>query len=366
MRKKIYSLRSIVIATLFGGPLITGILLSKNYKVFEKKTAARFSLLLGIALFILFIILFVSFQGAANPKLLKASILILNTALSYVLVDKLQGDEINTFLSNGGQKKGVGEPILYATLIVLIGAGGVKLFTPRATSYGYNNSIKITKSIKIYFKGNLNKATCDSIGQVINNSGFIGSYEKVDLFLNDEKKHYKLRFVLQDVGILRDTFAMASYHSFENYLNDSIDFLEKDIKIGFTDRSLKGKYTFPKMNFKENSTFRVKSNLLRYRINSNQTVYYNESMPMTDIKSLEQSINTLHGYFPKWKDLEVIFINNGDDYTLKLFAYKPHMLSNDTYNRLKDTHHYIQGDIETNINLVLIDTQNQREKAIDF
>jgi len=102
-----------------------------------------------------------------------------------------------------------------------------------------------------------------------------------------------------------------------------------------------------------------------YRINDFQTIFYNLNMPIEDVKKVEDAVKQLKVYFPVHQRLDIIFLNNNNNYSLKLFVSKNLWQEPAIIERLKWTVDYIKKyGIEKPINLVLIDNQTFEEKQV--
>jgi hypothetical protein len=108
--RKIYSKAQIMAATIVCNPLVSGYLLSENFKTFGTSgTAVQTWLFTGVLTF-LFIAL-----GVFDPKMMKTipfAIIGLNSALVARLTKTYQDDDIERYKRNGGSIYGWGRVIL--------------------------------------------------------------------------------------------------------------------------------------------------------------------------------------------------------------------------------------------------------------
>ena len=102
-----------------------------------------------------------------------------------------------------------------------------------------------------------------------------------------------------------------------------------------------------------------------YQINDLHTIFYNSSMPIEDVKKVENAVKRLKAYFPINKRIDIVFLNTEPDYTIKFFVVKDLWGKDGVIKRLKSTVDYIENNgVDKNINLVLIDNQTFEEKHI--
>jgi hypothetical protein len=100
--KKLYSQKIILIATYFGGPVVTGILMRKNFKVLGKQKEGSYALLLGIiSMLVVFAGLYFMPENIVDkiPNFMFPAIY---TAAVYFILGKVQGKELNEHKMSGG------------------------------------------------------------------------------------------------------------------------------------------------------------------------------------------------------------------------------------------------------------------------
>ncbi len=102
--QKIFTHKAISVATLFGGPIAAGFLISKNYKTFSNDDAARNSIFIGILSTILMFAGIFMIPENIIDKTPQQLIPLIYTAIIAVLIEKLQGQKIKDFLANDGKK----------------------------------------------------------------------------------------------------------------------------------------------------------------------------------------------------------------------------------------------------------------------
>lgn len=131
-KRKIYSYMSVGLATFFGGPVAAAYLLSKNYRAFNLPNAAIVTWVIAVIAEIGIIAAFVAAPGVADLSFI---IPLAYTAIVLLLTYVLQGRQMATYYSNGGEAFayswgiGIGLLILGITLVILFIAVIILLVT---------------------------------------------------------------------------------------------------------------------------------------------------------------------------------------------------------------------------------------------
>ncbi|WP_188360740.1 hypothetical protein [Flavobacterium orientale] len=119
---KLYSSRAIGLATFLGGPLAAGYLIGENYKVIDKPTEGRNSLVLGIVFTVLLFGALFMIPENTIDKIPKQLIPLLYTGIILGIVEWKQGDMLKAHKENnnpffsGWRAAGVG----FVSLLVLV------------------------------------------------------------------------------------------------------------------------------------------------------------------------------------------------------------------------------------------------------
>lgn len=362
--QKIFTNKAISVATFFGGPLAAGFLISKNYKAFGNDNAARNSIFIGIISTILLFAGIFMLPEKIIDRIPQALIPAIYTAIIAGLVEKLQGQKIKSFLDNNGQKASNWQAAGYGFLGLLIIAGFLVIMIFAIPTEGYEKSINIEKNVILHYNKKIDESKSQMIANVIKQSGFMEGSEGADIFLSDEIKNYRLKFVLADTSLLSDTLVISDFNGFENYLNYNLN-IDKRIEIGFTDINLLNSFELREIIISNPQIYEPLLYLQPYQINDFHTIYYNSNMPVEEVKRVEDAVKRLKAYFPINQRIDIVFLNNGNDYTIKFFVVKNLWQNPAITDRLKSTIDYIKNNgINKNINLVLIDNQTFEEKQI--
>jgi hypothetical protein len=369
--EKIFTKKSILFATFLGGPLVAGFLIYKNYKVFGKYETAQKSLIIGIVCTIALLSVIFLIPGNTLDKLPNHLIPFVYTGILALIINKYQDKLINEYLERGGPKASgwVAAGYGFVSLIILL-----LFMIPIAISLpqsGYEKESKIYEKVLLHSSKKLDIKISEKIIGAIRQTEYLDVNQESDLFLNEENNQYILKFVLLDFASLSDSIFLHDFNLFENILNSEAH-LDKKIKIGFTNPLLTQTKDLPYVSVPEqeisNETpepYNELSKLQRYQINLSQSIYYNSTMPLSDVKIVAESIRKLKTYFPENQPLDLIFTNNGDFYITKFFVNPASWDNFPNKDRLKSTIGYFKNaGVKKEIKIVIINGLDFREKEI--
>jgi len=99
--KKLYSQKAIGIATFFGGPMAAGYLVKKNYQSLGQESHAKKAFLIGIVSTLLLFAGIFSIPESIIDKIPNAIIPAIYTGIIYLIVEKLQGQNLKEHLEYG-------------------------------------------------------------------------------------------------------------------------------------------------------------------------------------------------------------------------------------------------------------------------
>ena len=197
----------------------------------------------------------------------------------------------------------------------------------------------------------------------VKQSGFIEGSEGADLFLDEDLMNYRLKFVV-DTSNLSDPLVIYEFNELKKYINDNLNF-DKPIEILFTDICLVDEFELPENDNSNLQVYEPLIDLQTYQINDFHIIYYNLIMPIEDVRIVGEAIKRLKGYFPVHQRIDIVFLNNDHNYSIKFFVSKNFWQEPAIIDMLKSTVDYIKNSgIEKQINLVLIDNQTNEETQI--
>jgi len=368
---KIFTNKAISIATFFGGPLAAGFLISKNFKTFGKDQAALNSVFIGILFTIILLfaqlLFFQKLQDNNIYKLLQSLLPLVDAAIITLLIEKLQGKEIQQFLANNGQTASNWQAARYGFLGCMIIVIFFIIMIFIMPTEGYDKRINIDKNVFLHYNKRIDESKSQKIAEIIKQSGFLKDIENADLFFDEELMYYSLKFVIPDTSHLSDPLVITEFNKLKKYINYNLDF-DKQIEILFTDIYLVTVSKLSDLPDPDHSNLQGYEPILylqSYQVNDFHTIYYDLNMPVEDVKIVARAITRLKGYFPDHHRIGVIFLNNKNYYTIKFFVSENLWQEPATLYRLRSIVDYIKDiGIEKPINLVLIDHQTYQEIQI--
>lgn len=358
---KIFTKKTISIATFFGGPLAAGFLISKNFKAFGDEESARKSIFWGLLCTLVLIGGFLIIPEHIYVRIPQALIPGIYTVIITMLVKRLQGQKIREFIAAGGQKASGWEAFGYGVAGMLVILAFSVLVTYSTPIEGYEKTIRVDANTKLYYSKEIEKEKAKIISLVINHSGFLDKNGVADLFLNIEDNTYMLRFIIEDPALISDSLVISDFNRLENYLEYNTK-LDRKIEVGFYDNELEREYDLveAEVYFEKNQD--PVYHLLHYRLNNFQTIHHNVGMPLAEVKKVEKAIRRLKGYFPPNQVIDIIFINAENNYIIKFFVNKEFWTDKELIEKINATVEYIKDSgVERNMKLVLIDAATLEE-----
>jgi hypothetical protein len=368
---KIFTKKTILFATFLGGPLVAGFLIYKNYKIFGKEESAQKALIISIICTVLLFAGIFLIPTSVIEKFPNTIIPFIYTGIIALIINKKQDNLINDYLKNGGSKASNWLAAGYS----LIGLAITLIFIiPIAISLphkGYENESKIYDKVILHSSKKLDSKIPEKIAESIRQAQFMDVKQEADLFLNEADSQYILKIVITDFNSLSDSAFLHDFNLFEKILNTSAK-LDKKITIRFTNPMLTKTQNLqyvpiiePAQTIEIPKPYEELSNLHRFQVNFFQTIYYNSTMQVSEVKIIAESLRKLKTYFPENQKLDIIFTNDGNYYTTKFFI-RPDVWDNFPFkDKLRSTIEYFKNSgIKKEIKIVIVNNQDYREKEI--
>lgn len=122
--KKLYSQKAIGIATYFGGPLAAGYLVKKNYQSLDQDDNGKRAFLIGIVSSLLLFSGMFLIPDNVLDKLPNALIPLIYTGIIYLIVERIQGEELKLHKENNGDFQSAWKAAGIGVIsLVIIGVG---------------------------------------------------------------------------------------------------------------------------------------------------------------------------------------------------------------------------------------------------
>jgi len=228
----------------------------------------------------------------------------------------------------------------------------------------YGKRININKNVILHYSKKIDESKSQKIAEIMKQSGFLEGSERADLFFDEELMYYSLKFVIPDTSNLSEPIIISDFNRLKKYINHNLNF-DKQIEILFTDAYLVNVFELPDSDESNLQVYEPMLHLQTYQINDFHTIYYNFNLPIEDIRIVGVAVSRLKGYFPDNHRIDIIFLNDDNNYSIKFFVSKSLWQEPAIIDRLKSTVDYIKDSgIDKPINLVLIDNQTFEESQI--
>jgi hypothetical protein len=361
---KIFTIQTVSFATFLGGPLAASLLLYFNYKTLKKNDAARNSLFLGILFTFILIALLLIIPENRYEKLIPLFVTSFNTLGVSILFEKLQSNDVRKFLENNGRKASFWNSLVYSLLGLAITATIVFTLVYFMPYKGYENKIAVFRKVSLHYSKNIKQEQAARIANLIKVSNLFEGNEDADIFLNEDKNCYHLRFITIDPTVLKDSLFIEDFNNLEKFLNYNIN-PKKPIIIGFLDPNLEKNFELTKTSQTNKEIYEAALFLTLYKVSDNHTIYHSADIPETEINTVAKSVQRLKSYFPVDKHIDIIFLYDEGGYTLKFFASKNLWNKPSFTSRLVEVANYIRkSGIRKPIRLKLIDESTLEETAL--
>ena len=245
------------------------------------------------------------------------------------------------------------------TFILLVGITSCAM----ATHKGFEKEVIINDKATIHYSQGIDEAIPTQIAQYMTKNGFVNPMIPTEIYLNIENNTYKLKFV-KDEDVLKEKIVVFSFNALEIKLNSALN-LDKQIVIEFTNKDLTKIFALPRgrdiINENAERIFKLKT----YDIDNFHIIQYNETMPISDIKIVANAVSRLKKDFPENNRINMIFINNGSDYTFKFFILKQYWNDpSDLARSRRIVKYFNESGISKKINIMFVDFMTYEETKI--
>lgn len=233
-----YTKKAIGFATYFGGPLVGGYLLFKNFKLFNEDDSARNTLIFSIIFFVVFFELFLLIPDPIREKIPRFVLPAIYTGIIYYIFKRFQDEKVSKFLQSGGHKAsgwkifGISVVGLLITLSYLMFR--VMLIAP------FNGKVMEFGSAgnKIYYDEEIAEKEVETLGQFLTDYGYFQSEvpQVVNFKLVDDK--YEIH-IFVDKNWWTDEDIVESLLSVQEQLSQKI--LSQKVEIIMIEDGIKGR-----------------------------------------------------------------------------------------------------------------------------
>lgn len=182
----IYKDRAMWVGTFLGGPLVTGYLVAKNYKVFGENDKARKTWIVAVIATIL--IFGIAIYAPYVERMPNTLFVLIYTGIAYLLVRIYQGDKIDAHIRVGGKTHSWYRVIGVSILGLLITIIPLVVFAYLAGDFSDTTTTKTYGTLKheiLFEKNNIAETEVDKIAEGFTKTNF---FDKEQQKFVDAKK----------------------------------------------------------------------------------------------------------------------------------------------------------------------------------
>lgn len=244
-------------------------------------------------------------------------------------------------------------------IISLVGITGCAMTTRK----GFEKEIIINSKAAIHYSQDITETIPTQIAQFMTKNGFVNPMIPTEIYLTVENNTYKLKFVKEE-DVLNEKKVVFSFNALELKLNSTLN-LDKRLIIEFTDKDLTKVFALPRGRDIVNETAERIFKLKTYGIDNFHTIQYNETMSISDLKIVANAVSKLKNDFPENRRINMIFLNNGYDYTFKFFLLKQYWNDpSDLARSRRIIKYFNESGITKRINIMFVDFMTYEETKI--
>lgn len=229
---------------------------------------------------------------------------------------------------------------------------------------GFQNYISIANAGKLYYSGAVSANDARRVAQMFFDVGFFGSNNEEGVaFLDSRFNKFSLIVPFVDNTIMSDIDLLANFMQFEHYLNENSGF-DTRIEIAFSDFYLTNIIELPNIDYLK-VIAQKHAPLQVHAVNCFHNILYNEQMPSEHVRVMEKAMRKLQYYFPKSMRVDVFFLNQIDNYCVKLYLSKVWWNDKEKLRMINEMANYIEySGVDKLIEVVLIDNETNEETKI--
>lgn len=362
--KKVFGTGAISLATFLGGPLAGGFVMAKNFRLFGQPRAALNAVFLGIITTILLFLALLYLPEGIFDKIPNAIIPAIYTGVIGILADRMQGPAIRKLMEEGAVKASNWIAAGYGFIGLVIYGALIAVAIFAVPFAGYPKNMQIDENITLYYSGDVEDMQVLRVSEAIKSSRFMEGSAGADIFLKEEDDFFALTFILPDTSAISDELVVHDFTMLEKYLNYNLN-PAKPLEIRFADLELTYEMDLPEIEMEDLGFYEPLGFLENHEINANQHIYYNYCLPLKDVEIIKDAVVRLKNYFPPGQPLDIIVLNNGNNYSIKFFVNGMVWNNPAVIKRIKSAVTYMQDNgINSPMKISFIDPETYREKQI--
>ena len=307
--RKIYNLKQIEGACVIGSPIVAGILIAHNYRIFGKRQKGIFWIIIGIVWTFTLIGL-----GTILPENISKSagmvFPFLNGAILYPIINRLQGDQIKEHFDNNGEK---GSNWLIAGLTVAFVA---LILTPMILINKIspiNNYTRQTFNTNgIYYNQNMSVGDVNKLGGILQRIEYFNPESPAEVVFLSTDTTYEFKLITEK-SFFNDSIYLNEVQQIFNHVN-SYKF-KKPLIFKITDPLLKNDKVIA-LNNEENIPRLLE--VVTFSQNHNFRLVYEKSIEKTELERFQKLIIEMKNFFPPQNKMDFLMEFENGNYSLRL------------------------------------------------
>ena len=358
-KQRIYNSRQIQAACVIGSPIVGGLLIAHNFRKFGNNQKSLLWILIGLAWTALLIVL-----GSLLPERLASStgmvVTIINGALIYQIVNKIQGEKIKNHFENNGNK-GSNWTIAGMVICVVAVFAVPMIMLNNLTQIDNYNRQAFDKN-GIYYNQEMNIDEVNKLGGILSRVDYFNSESAGEVIFLSNDSTYELKLILDKTATADSTFNVYIKELF-NHVN-SYDF-RKPITYMTTDVYLNNEKI---IELDKNAEYASFAEMEVFSENPNFILLYHKDFNKVERRKFQNLILEMSNIFPPQNRFDFFIDFENGMYSLRLFIPKqnwnqPRLISEAKFlnNRLNNY------GFEKPFKLILVDntTLDYDEKQIE-
>jgi hypothetical protein len=231
---RLYTQKSITIATFLGGPLIGGYMLARNLWNLDKHKWAVISLLIGLGLTVAALIYGFSTPAYFQSKVPLLFIAPISASMIFILIELFHNKDIQQFLVNGGKKASTKTAALIGVLgFVLLGfIVSIHVFTREAE---YEIMTFGNLEHQVLYNEAVPPEEIQRLGNFLLEQEYFNNFQKRSVVFLSKDHHYELKLI-SDTRFWGDPEINLELQVMETLLNSAGFY--KNVQLKLTDQYL--------------------------------------------------------------------------------------------------------------------------------
>lgn len=308
--KKIYNLKQIEGACVIGSPIVAGILIAHNYRRFGEERKALSWIFIGI----LWTIALFGIGSIMPDHLVRSAgmvIPLLNGAILYPIINRLQGKMVKDHFDNGGEKgstwKVVGLTVFFAALIL------VPLIMLNRVSPINQYARQEIGSSGIFHNQEMPIDDVKRLGGILQRIEYFNPEAPGEAVFLSNDSVYELKLIVQKSMFDDETYLLDISQVFKHIGRYSF---VKPVVYKITDPLLVAEKTILLDNY---NSIPDLLEVIPFKANSNFRLIYDLSMETIDRERFQNLVLKMNDLFPSQAQVDFMIYFEENTYTLNLF-----------------------------------------------